>query len=175
MLTYEIEGAGGSWVRALSLARGLASHGHHVTIWCARDRARCDGAVRERELDGVRVVAFDGLIPRRFRHGGLDPVEIARRLLAARRLRQWGSAGDGQRPFDVVHGFGHRPSVAWTGRALRRWLGIPYLADWADLWGMEGIGGRRIWRRNTRHSITSVCARRAMVGPAYEQDWTWLI
>ena len=143
MLTYEIEGSGGSWVRAHSLARGLVSNGHRVTIWCASERTRRTRSGEEalRVVDGVEVASFDGLVPRRLRHGGLDPVEVCARLRAASRL------GGATRPtlptFDLVHGFGHRPTVAWTGRALRRWLGVPYLADWADLWGMDGIGGRR--------------------------------
>jgi glycosyltransferase involved in cell wall biosynthesis len=145
MLTYEIEGSGGSWVRAHSLARGLVSNGHHVTIWCARQAPRWheesprepDGSVAT-GVDGVEVESFGGVLVRRLRHGGLDPVELGARLRAARRL-----GGTPGRPFDLVHGFGHRPTVAWTGRALRRRLGVPYLADWADLWGMDGIGGRR--------------------------------
>ena len=141
MLTYEIEGSGGSFVRAHSLARGLVSNGHRVTIWCAGERSRARNSAPDdvgAGFDGVEVVSFDGVVPRRLRHGGLDPLELCARLRAASQLRN--ATGP---VFDVVHGFGHRPTVAWTGRALRRWLGIPYLADWADLWGMEGIGGRR--------------------------------
>ncbi len=153
LLTYEIEGLGGSWVRAFSLARGLVTQGHEVTLWCARNRDAAKaspvddlaGAGTERWVRGVEIVAFDGVIPQRFRHGGLDPSEIARRLLALRRLCRGArrSQPSGGPAFDLVHGFGHRPTVAWIGRALSKRLGIPYLADWADLWGMEGIGGRR--------------------------------
>jgi SAM-dependent methyltransferase/glycosyltransferase involved in cell wall biosynthesis len=145
MLSYEIEGAGGSWVRAHSLAKGLSSRGHDVTLWCARDRRSPARSGEPHCVDGVAVVAFDGLAPDRFRHAGLDPLEIVRRLIAAWRLRALARAGgsEAEPRYDVVHGFGHRPSVAWTARALSRWLGIPYVADWANLWGLEGIGGRR--------------------------------
>lgn len=128
-LTYEIQGAGGSWMRSSSLARGLVQGGHEVTLWCARPR----GGAPPAAPDGLRVERFPGALPDRLRHAGIDPAEILARRLRARR------AG----PFDVVHGFGHRPSVAWVGRAMARRLGVPWIADWADLWGMEGIGGRR--------------------------------
>jgi len=131
MLTYELEGAGGSFVRAYSLAGGLMELGHEVTIWCARS----DSAAVDRSLaaaGGIEVVGFPGILPRRLRHGGIDPVELLLRLLHIGRER-----------CDIVHGFGHHPTVSWTARAARRLLGVPYVADWADLWCMEGIGGLR--------------------------------
>jgi hypothetical protein len=44
-----------------------------------------------------------------------------------------------------VHGFDQRPSVALPALAQRTRFGTPYISDWADLWGREGIAGERSW------------------------------
>jgi hypothetical protein len=130
MLTYEIADAGGSAVRCLSLAKGLIRAGHRVTMVTAGGRGFF--SLQEAESDGVRLLSFAGLGPRRIRHGGVDPSELLHRLLRTTKDR-----------YDVVHGFGHRPTVTAVGLFYRRVHKVPYVADWADLFGPDGIGG---WR-----------------------------
>jgi glycosyltransferase involved in cell wall biosynthesis len=73
--------------------------------------------------------------------------------------------------FDVIHGFDHRFSVSIPALVKRRWGGIPYVADWADLWGWEGIAGERrglsgralgwadhVWERETHRRADAVTA-----------------
>ena len=47
--------------------------------------------------------------------------------------------------FDIIHTYGHRPSVSIPARALRRRLKSRLIADWADLWGYGGIADERAW------------------------------
>jgi len=131
MLTYEVAGRGGSYIRAFSLARGLASIGHAVTLLAAPQKVGL--ATRDHTHDGVRVVQLGDLLPYRVRHGGLSPLELAARLRFVAQLEA-----------DVVHAFGHRPTVASTARSCQR-AGLHVIGDWADLWGLDGIGGLRGW------------------------------
>jgi len=131
MLTYEVAGRGGSYIRAFSLARGLASLGHAVTLLAAPRRVGL--TIREHTRDGVRVVELADLLPYRLRHGGLSPLELAARLRFVKHVQA-----------DVVHAFGHRLTVSATARACQR-AGMHVIGDWADLWGLEGIGGLRGW------------------------------
>ena len=64
----------------------------------------------------------------------MNPLEA---LWRVRYLRNW-------KP-DIVHTFGHRPSVSWPARFLKRWAGAPLVQDWADLWGSGGIAEERSW------------------------------
>jgi glycosyltransferase involved in cell wall biosynthesis len=62
---------------------------------------------------------------------------------------------------DLIHGFDHRPAVSLPSLWLRRRFGVPFVSDWADLWGKGGIaeerGSHRLlgvfdhyWERNIR-------------------------
>jgi glycosyltransferase involved in cell wall biosynthesis len=65
------------------------------------------------------------------RHSGFDPLDMLMRV----------AVGHGR--YDVVHAFGHRPSVlvpAWWAARRQR---IPLLLDWCDLWGHLGIAEER--------------------------------
>jgi len=129
LTTYAVTGVS-NFLRCHSLARPLAARGHRVTILSSRARP----GLRRRELllDRVRVVESPDVFPMRLRHGGLSPVDLAFRMAFVRRAVP-----------AVVHCFGHRPAAAvpalWLGRAR----GVPVVADWADLWGGEGIASVR--------------------------------
>lgn len=130
MLTHNMAGKGGSFMRSYSLAKGLSRMGHEVTLLAA---SREKHGMRRKEIaEGVCVVEVPDVLPQRVRHGGLSPVELIGRLIYV--------AGE---DFDLVHGFDHRPSVSLPALFYRKWRGIPYVADWADLWGLEGIAGER--------------------------------
>ena len=120
----------GSAVRALSLARPLARRGHEVTVVASRAQA---GLTPTTEVvDGVRLVQPPDIAPRRLRNGGLSPIDVVSRLLQTLRVRA-----------DIVHAFEPRPASTLPALLLRSRIGIPYVADWADLWGPAGMAA--IW------------------------------
>ena len=72
------------------------------------------------------------LFPSSFRKGGLSPIDFSGRLLHSF-----------SRKYDLIHGFDHRPVVSLPAMVGQFRHGVPYVADWADLWGYEGIAGQR--------------------------------
>jgi glycosyltransferase involved in cell wall biosynthesis len=130
MLTYNMAGIGGSFIRAYSLAKSLVHLGYQVTLLASR---RFPGRKRiKEEISGVRIIQMADWMPERVRHGGLSPFDVFGRLEHIRRM-----------PYDLVHGFDHRPAVSIPALFARRRWHIPYVADWADLWGRGGIGDKR--------------------------------
>ena len=115
----------GSAIRALSIARWLAAAGRDVTVLSGRRHAGLgftDGA-----MDGVRLLEPPDLLPYRFRNGGLSPIDLAGRLAHVLRER-----------YDVVHTFEPRPCATLPGLLARRRKSV-WVADWADLWGPDGM------------------------------------
>ena len=117
-------------MRALSLASHLVTLGHEVTLVASRSTPGFH--MRRSMIDGVAQIEMPDVMPRRMRHGGLSPLDVLLRsfwILFAR--------------YDLIHGFDHRPAVtlpAFLGKKVR---GMTYVADWADLWGKEGIAAQR--------------------------------
>jgi glycosyltransferase involved in cell wall biosynthesis len=130
LLTQCIAERGGTYARCFTMARGLAQRGHQVTVLAA-SRRRTLGT-RTQQVEGVRLVESGGLLPDRFRHAGLGPLDLLTRLLFTAAER-----------FDLVHGVDHRPTVTIPALAVARRQAVPYVADWCDLWGGEGLGATR--------------------------------
>jgi glycosyltransferase involved in cell wall biosynthesis len=116
----------GSAIRAVSLARALVDQGRDVTVLSGRLRAGIH--MTEDTLDGVRLLEPADVLPYRFRNGGLSPVDLAVRVVHV--LRE---------PYDLVHSFEPRPAATVPALVARRRNGTAYVADWADLWGPEGM------------------------------------
>lgn len=132
-LTSSIAGQS-NYLRADSLARELAVEGHNITLLSAPRLPSRSGSIEEQRIgSGVlcRVTVRSHSSDRR-RNSGLSMFEVLRRRAAI--------AGES---FDLVHGFGHRPTVSWVGPRIARRLGIPYVADWCDLFGNGGIAAER--------------------------------
>jgi glycosyltransferase involved in cell wall biosynthesis len=129
LLTHNLAGLGGSYMRAFSLARQLAGFGHSVSLLAARR----EPGLRTRSLvrDRVDIIEMPDLFPERLRHGGLSLIDTVFRVA-------WVSS----RNFDVIHAFDHRPAVALPALRSRTRGGV-LVSDWADLWGKQGIGGER--------------------------------
>lgn len=154
LLTHNLAGLGGSYMRGFSLARQLGSLGHSVTLMASRSRAGITSRVTIK--DGVSLLEMPDLFPSRTRNGGLSPVDSLGRAL-------W----IGRRRFDIVHAFDHRPAVSipsLVGKAR----GAILVSDWADLWGEGGIADERgrvgwllgrtddLWERQFRRWVDGV-------------------
>ena len=130
MLTHNMAGIGGSFMRSASLAGALVELGHEVTLLVSR---REIGLRRiETVQEGVRILQMPDLLPQRVRHGGLSPIDLSARCRFVLSER-----------FDLIHGFDHRPAVSLPALLGRRRRRVPYVADWADLWGRGGIADER--------------------------------
>ncbi len=130
MLTQNIGGWGGTYARCFSMARGLVSRGHQVTVLAAPRRLRLFPA--KYTSQGVQVFEMSGLLPARVRHGGLSPLDLISRILYVL-----------QNEFDLIHCIDHRPTVSIPAILHSHLRHIPCVADWCDLWGTEGLGGNR--------------------------------
>ncbi len=130
ILTHNTAFLGGSYMRAFALARSLVTLGHEVTL-IASPRNRLARKKRQ-VIDGVCVMQMTGILGERLRDGGLDPLDLAMRLVHI--------IGHG---YDLVYGFDHRPVVSFPALLFRISGKGPYLADWADLWGRKGIADER--------------------------------
>lgn len=130
MLTYEVIDEGGSFVRCFSLAKNLIKLGHSVTILASNEK---QGFIERKSIRrGVVVIEIACPLPHRIRHNGTSPFQIIGRIIHVIRNR-----------YDVVHGFGHRPSVFVPAFIHKLLYHKPYIADWADLWGWGGLASYR--------------------------------
>jgi glycosyltransferase involved in cell wall biosynthesis len=129
MLTHQCAGRGGSFMRAVSLARPLGEMGYDMTLIASRAAAGIS-SVRS-NWHGVDVLELPDFFPHRIRNGGLSPLDLSARL-----VHVWLSH------YDLFHTFDHRPcaSLPALWRAHRQ---IPVVSDWADLWGRDGLAGQR--------------------------------
>ena len=138
----------GEYIRAFSLARRLAKRSYEPTVVASAPGA---GLHKLRTTKhGVTVLTFADPTPRWLRSKGFSPVDIGLRIRALRGV-----------DFDLIHTYGHRPSVSIPARALRRQRKSLIIADWADLWGYGGIADERGWLgRNTIGRLDDMLERR---------------
>lgn len=130
MLTYEVVDEGGSFIRCFSLAKNLVKLGHRVTVLASN---KTPGFIERKTIrQGVVVIEIACPLPHRIRHNGTSPFQIISRAVHILRHR-----------YDVVHGFGHRPSVFIPAHIHKLLYRRPYVADWADLWGWGGLASYR--------------------------------
>lgn len=130
LLTYEIYNGGGNFIRACSMARELARMGHAVTL--ISSRGNIGTYARIHMSLGATVIESPDVFPRVIRNDGLSPVDLMWRV-----WHVW------RQPYDLVHGFGHRPTVSIPSFFHRFLYSKPYIADWCDLWGNGGIADER--------------------------------
>jgi len=135
MLTHQCAGGGGSFRRAISLARPLVQMGYDMSLLASR--ADIGFAARHSSWHGVQIVEMPDFLPWRIRNAGLSPLD-----LAARVKHVWGGR------YDLLHIFDHRPSASLPA-LWRRDQRVPLVSDWADLWGHEGLSENRRDLSNT--------------------------
>jgi glycosyltransferase involved in cell wall biosynthesis len=125
MLCYNTTSKGGTYWRALQLARGLAKRGHVITaVFTSRDR-HARFATRSDVQDGVTLVESPDLTHGPLR-SGWDPYNTLARL-------RWGR----DQVFDIVHAFEARPTVIYPALAWQR-RGTKLVLDWCDWFGKGG-------------------------------------
>jgi glycosyltransferase involved in cell wall biosynthesis len=126
MLIHNMADYGGNYLRAFPIATSLVEMGFEVTLMASRRRPSLRAS--DERHQGVRILQSADILPERLRHGGLSPMDWVGRMSRASQL-----------PFDLIHGFSHRPAVTLAGFRERRRRNVPYISDWADLWGSDGI------------------------------------
>lgn len=130
LMTYEALGRGANANRAFHLGREFAEQGHRVTLFAASQSA---GFRPTRQtLRGVEIITAGDPAPLRIRRAGASPFDALGRVLLL----------SGQ-PHEIIHVFGHRPSVGWPMAHLRRSWGAKAVSDWADWFGFGGIADER--------------------------------
>lgn len=124
MICFGITGKGTYW-RALKLARGLARHGHTITVMStARVERRRFITSADRQAGVTLVESPDWM--RGFLRSGWDPYNTWMRW-------QW----ERNRWFDLVHAFESRPTAIYPALAWQR-RGAKLVIDWCDWFGKGG-------------------------------------
>lgn len=129
--TYEAKEIGGSYIRSLSIAQGLAKLGHDLTLWTsAKNFSLIPKFSHEKN---VLVIESIGLLPYRFRKGGYDPFDLIFRSLFILFSK-----------CDIIQSFNHRPASTFPALIKTFFCRkTKWFLDWADLWGKGGIADRR--------------------------------
>lgn len=131
MLCYNIAWwRGGTFYRALHLARHLVRRGHSVTLLAAAPKERWRLSIKE--VDGIMLVETPDLLWGKLR-SGWDLWDIWQRI-------RWLTR---QPRFDIVHGFDCRPTVILPALFTQRVLGAGLVLDWADWFGRGGSVAER--------------------------------
>ncbi len=128
--TYETKEIGGSYLRSLSLAKGLAELKNDVDLWTSAKKATLLPKISYEE--NVKIIESIGIFPYRFRKGGYDPLDIIFRTIVTLFTK-----------CDVFHSFNHRPAATIPGLVKSLISKTKWFVDWADLWGKGGIADRR--------------------------------
>lgn len=129
-LNHNVAWSGGTFFRALAVARELARRGHHVRLLSISTRRRW-GAERQ-IVDGVEIVQTPDWLWGIGRTGW-DPFDTLWRIAHVRRSR-----------WDVIHAWDSRPVVILPALAAKaRNPRAPLLLDWADWWGRGGTQAER--------------------------------
>lgn len=130
ILTYEITSEGGNFIRCFSLAKNLVKLGHNISILSSNTEKRL--RLKYKIRNGVKIIEAPCILPFRIRHNGTSPFQVIGRCIYILKNK-----------YDIVHGFGHRPSVIIPSLLHRFLYKAPYIADWCDLWGRGGIATLR--------------------------------
>jgi glycosyltransferase involved in cell wall biosynthesis len=122
----------GSYLRFSGFAKGLAEIGHDVLLIAPARGVASRMPIGHPVNDNEHWTKY--LLGERIANGGLDPFDIASRLILLK-----------DQEFDVVHASEHRPAASLPALFARKRQGTTYISDWADLWGQGGIMDGRHW------------------------------
>lgn len=131
MLTYEIVGKGGNFIRCFSLAQQLHKMGHQVDILCSNSSPCLKNKTYIKNY--IKIIETACIFPQQIRHDGRSPIQIINRIHYLIKHHD----------YDIIHGFSHRPSVFFPCLFAKNVLKKIYIADWCDLWGWGGLANLR--------------------------------
>ena len=123
-LNHNIKGVG-TYIRCFNFAKHLVQFGHSVTILASSPNYIF--SPRKEIIAGVRIVNMPDIVNKRFRNGGLGPVDTFLRCLFLLNNQ-----------FDIVENFDHRPAVLYPALVSKYLCKIPLVSEWTDLHGTGG-------------------------------------
>ena len=129
LLNHNVKGEG-TYIRCFNFAKHLVRFGHSVVILTSSPNLIIKP--KKELIDGVEVISFPDLIGRRFRNGGLGPIDTILRCLFVLKRR-----------FDIVENFDHRPVVLYPALVSKYMRKTPLVSEWTDLHGTGGSLSRR--------------------------------
>jgi len=126
---------GPNFLRSFCLAKGLAKLGNDVTLLTSQNK---ETRFPYKEfVDGVKIIAFPGILPQRVAKGGLDFLDTFLRILYII-----------YRNFDIVHAdCGHRPSAGWSCWIYKLIKKGIYTCEW---WENYRIKERELLKRTKK-------------------------
>lgn len=123
-LNHNVKGIG-TYIRCFNFAKQLVRFGHSMTILTSTPDYIL--TPKRESIDGVEVLCMPDIIGRRFRNGGLGPLDTILRCLFLL-----------GRHFDVVENFDHRPAVLYPALVSKYLCKMPLVSEWTDLHGTGG-------------------------------------
>ena len=124
LLNHNVKGVG-TYIRCFNFAKHLVRFGHQVTLLSSTPSYQL---VPQKEyINGVRIVCMPDILGRRFRNGGLGPMDSFLRSLFVLQNR-----------FDIIENFDHRPAVLYPALVGKYLCKTPLVSEWTDLHGTEG-------------------------------------
>ncbi len=123
-LNHNVKGKG-TFIRCFHFAKHLIQLGHTVVILTSKEKNNL--SVKKEIIEGVEVISMPDFLPRRFRNGGLGPIDTVLRCLYLM-----------FRHFDIVENFDHRPVVLYPALVSKYLMKTPLVSEWTDLHGTGG-------------------------------------
>jgi glycosyltransferase involved in cell wall biosynthesis len=120
----------GTYIRCFNFAKHLVRFGHSVVILTSTPRYIVNW--RKEFIDGVEVICMPDLLGKRFRNGGLGPIDTLLRCFYLFK-----------RKFDIVENFDHRPAVLYPAIVSKYIQKTPLISEWTDLHGTGGSMNNR--------------------------------
>ncbi len=117
------------FARSFHLAKGLVRLGHQVDFVAANPSSQGCKEIR----DGVRIITFPDISPSSVKKGGLSVIDVISRL-----YHFWHSDAD-----IIMVDSGFRPVTGVVGHILAKHLEIPYVCEWWDWVGKNGMYDRK--------------------------------
>ena len=115
----------GTYLRCFHFARQLVRFGHSVVILTSAPNIVLNK--KRLFIDGVEVIYMPDILPKRYRNGGLGPIDTLLRCLYILKRR-----------FDVVENYDHRPAVLFPALVSKYVCKTTLVSEWTDLHGTGG-------------------------------------
>ena len=128
-LNHNIRGMG-TYIRCFHFAKHLVKLNHSVTILTSTPKYIL--SPKKIIINGVKVICMPDILKRRYRNGGLGPLDTIFRCLFLLNNK-----------FNLVENFDHRPAVLYPALISKYLMRIPLVSEWTDLHGTGGSMSNR--------------------------------